>query len=63
MLKKRLLAAEDFQEKASVDNSPGKENLITLPVLSFTYYNGVQPFRRQMEHFFTDMSNRVEHQK
>ena len=36
MLKKRLLAAEDFQEKAGVDDSPVKENLITLPVLSFT---------------------------
>ena len=30
------------------------------------YYSscdGVQPFRRQMKHFLTDMSNRVEHQK
>ena len=25
--------------------------------------NRVQPFRRQMSHFLTDMSNRVEHQK
>ena len=25
--------------------------------------NRVQPFRRQMEHFLTDMKNRVEHQK
>ena len=39
MLKKRLLAAEDFQEKAGVDDSPGKENLITLPVLSFSRTN------------------------
>ena len=25
--------------------------------------DGLQPFRRQVEHFLTDMSNRVEHQK
>ena len=29
----------------------------------FYFVCGLQPFRRQMEHFLTDMSNRVEHQK
>ena len=30
---------------------------------SCTIFARVQPFRRQMIHFLTDMSNQVEHQK
>ena len=32
-------------------------------VFYFVYVLGIQTFRRQMGHFLTDMSNRVEHQK
>ena len=37
--------------------------LLRGPIEYSFHFIGVQPFRRQMTHFLTDMSNRVEHQK
>ena len=34
-----------------------------IHIWTITAQTGLQPFRRQMTHFLTDMSNRVEHQK
>ena len=52
-------------EKSDPANAENRVEDVNPKLWAFKFwiFYPLQPFRRQMEHFLTDMSNRVEHQK
>ena len=54
------LDSSDTREEVKDVGYMSIEEVFTLQVIIL---HELQPFRRQMEHFLTNMNNRVEHQK